>query len=321
MRIPLEDIQAAAARIEPWVHRTRLMTSRRLGAAIGAQLWLKPECLQKTGSFKPRGAVNRVLTLSDEERAAGLVTVSAGNHAQGLAYAAGRLDVDCTVVMPEAASRAKVNATMAYGANVILHGTVGDALDRALELADQGLTLAHPYDDPRVMAGQGTAGLEIVADLGDVDVVVVPIGGGGLISGIASAVKALRPGVRVYGVEPHGAPSLTAALAAGAPVRIDPETIADGLAAPIAGDLTLQVVDELVDEIVLVDDEQIASAMAAIAQSAKLITEGAGAAAIAALRAGLIPVGGQDAVVAVCSGGNIDLERFAELTSPESELA
>lgn len=314
-RIPIEDIQSAAERIEDWIHHTPLLSSRRLGEEIGARLWVKAECLQKTGSFKPRGAVNRLLTLSDEQRAAGVVTVSAGNHAQGLAYAAGRLGVSCTVVMPESAPTTKVDAAQGYGAKVILHGTVGEAFDKAMELANGGLTLAHPYDDLMVIGGQGTVGLEILEDLDDFDVVVVPIGGGGLISGIASAVKARRPGVRIYGVEPHGASAITAARTSGQPVPIEPQSIADGLMAPIAGLLTLEVINDLVDDVVLVDDHQIASAMAAIANSTKLVTEGAGAAAIAALRAGLIPLDRSDTVVAVLSGGNIEPAHFGELIS------
>ena len=315
--IPLSEISEAAERIKPWVHRTPLLSSRRIGEAIGAELWLKAECLQKTGSFKPRGATNRVLTLSDSQRAAGLVTVSAGNHAQGLAYAAGNHGVACTVVMPASAPKAKIEATKGYGASVELTESMAEAFDRVYQLRDEGLTLAHPFDDPMVIAGQGTIGLEIVADLPEFDLLVVPIGGGGLISGIASAIEALRLDVRIYGVEPHGAATLHLALGAGEPVSIVPDTIADGLAAPIAGDLTLPIVAELVEDVVLVDDAQIAQAMATLAASAKLVTEGAGAAATAALLSDLIPLNPGDRVVAVCSGGNVDMSRFAELTGSE----
>ena len=278
-------------------------------------MWLKAECLQKTGSFKPRGAINRVITLTDAQRAAGLITVSSGNHAQGLAYAAGQLDVACTVVMPDTAPASKIAATRHYGATVELRPDVTSALEHALELAESGLTLAHPYDDAMVIAGQGTVALEILEDVPDVDVVVVPIGGGGLISGIATAIKAQKPDARVVGVEPIGAGTLTIALAAGAPVAMVPSSIADGLGAPVAGSLTLPIVESLVDEVVTVTDDQIASAMATLAASAKLVTEPAGATAVAALEAGLIGDVADANVVAVCTGGNIDLDRFAELIS------
>ena len=306
-----EDITSAASRIAPWVHRTPMFTARRIGETVDATLSLKAECLQKTGSFKPRGAINRVLTLSDAQRAAGLVTVSAGNHAQGLAFAAGQLNVGCTVVMPDTAPAAKIAATKQYGATVELRADVTEAFERAVELADSGLTMAHPYDDPMVIAGQGTIGLEILEDVPDVDVVVVPIGGGGLISGISSAIKAHRPDARIVGVEPVKAATLTEAMAAGEPVSIIPSSIADGLGAPVAGTLTLPIVESLVERVVTVTDDQIAAAMATLAESAKLVTEPAGAAAVAALQAGLIDHEPGANVVAVCSGGNVDLSAFS----------
>lgn len=311
--VPITEIEQAAARIAGHTHETPVLSSRRIGEMIDARLWLKAECLQKTGSFKPRGAINRLETLTDAQRAAGVVTVSAGNHAQGLAYAAGRVGVECTVVMPDTAPKAKVAASRSYGAEVILHGTVADAFARALEIAEAGPTLAHPYDDPMVIAGQGTLALEFLAVVPAPDVVIVPIGGGGLISGIASACAARSPATRIIGVEPHGAATMSTALQAGAPVAITPTTLADGLAAPIAGEHTLAIVQELVEDVVLVDEDEIAQAMGVLAGAAKLVTEGSGAAAVAALLSGRIDIPAGAEVVAVCSGGNIDLPRFAEL--------
>lgn len=312
-RIAMEEVDRAAERIGPHTHVTPTLSSRRIGEMAGIELWLKAECLQKTGSFKPRGAINRLETLTDAQRAAGVVTVSAGNHAQGLAYAAGRVGVDCTVVMPDTAPQAKVAASRSYGAEVILHGTVTDAFALALEIAESGRTLAHPYDDPMVIAGQGTLAREFLSAVPDPEVVVVPIGGGGLISGVATVCEAVSPSTRVIGVEPRGAATMTAALDAGEPVAIVPETLADGLSAPIAGEHTMAIVDELVEQIVLVDEDEIAQAMGVLAAAAKLVTEGSGAAAVAALLAGRIDLRPGARVVAVCSGGNIDLTRFAEL--------
>lgn len=311
--VGLDDIRAAADRIGPLVRRTPIFSSQRLGARTGTNLWLKAEMFQKTGSFKPRGAINRVLTLGDDARRAGLVTVSAGNHAQGLAYAAGQAGVDCVVVMPESAPAAKVAASREYGAEVRLEANVSDAFAAARALADAGRFLAHPFDDPMVIAGQGTVGLELTDELDPLDAVIVPIGGGGLISGIAAAVKAAWPDTKVFGVEPEGAATLTAALEAGAPVSIEPATLADGLTAPMAGARTLQHVQSLVDGVLIVSEVQIIEAMAALASAAKLVTEGAGAAAVAALLAGLVPLEDGAKVAAICSGGNIDLDRFASL--------
>jgi threonine dehydratase len=311
----LSDIRAARDRIGDRIHRTPLLSATRLGARAGAMLFHKCESLQKTGSFKVRGAINRVAQLDDASRARGVITVSAGNHAQALAWAARDAGVRCTVVMPAAASRMKVEASRGYGAEVVLHGAHSiEAFTRCHELAaERSLTLVHPFDDEAVIAGQGTVGLEILEQLEAIDDVIVPIGGGGLIAGIAIAIKEQRPAVRVYGVEPTGAAAMRQSLDAGRPVRLDAvKTIADGLAAPMAGDLTYPIVKRYVDDVVLVADDEIAAAMREILFSAKLLVEGGGAAATAALLSGKLKLSGRR-VVAVVSGGNVDASRVTEV--------
>ena len=286
--------------------------SSRIGSPLGVALKLKAELLQKTRSFKPRGALNRLLNTPADALERGLVTVSAGNHAQGLAWAARVVGARCAVVMPADAPASKVAATRDYGAEVFLHGNVNDAYARMEELrVERGLVLVHPFDDPLVVAGQGTVGLEVVEQVPDVDAIVCPLGGGGLVSGIAIAAKALRPGIRVFGVEPAGAAAMRASLDRGEPVRLESvDTIADGLTAPLAGDVTYPLVRRYVDDVLTVSDDEILTGLKAILASAKLLAEPAGAAAVAALVAGKIPVERGETVVAVLSGGNIDLERL-----------
>lgn len=306
------DIDAARRRIRGSIHRTPLLSSRTLGARIGAPLFLKCENLQKTGSFKVRGALNQVLRMDAGARSRGVVTISAGNYAQALAWAAGRAQVPCTVVMPAGASPAKATASAAYGAEVVLHGTVFEAFEKAEELArERGLTFLHPFDDPAVIAGHGTLAAEILEDLNDVSSVVVPVGGGGLISGVASALAGGAGSSRVFGVEPEGAAAMRRSLDAGRPVRLDRvETIADGLAPPMAGALTFQHVQRLVTDVVTVPDGAIAQALAALLSRGKLLSEPAGAAGLAALLTGKIPVPTGGSVVVVVSGGNVDLEKL-----------
>ena len=313
--IDLEDIRRAAVAIEGRVHRTPLLASRSLSERAGCRVLIKAECFQRTGSFKVRGVFNKIRALPEAERARGLIGVSAGNHAQALAYAASREAVRSTVVMPAAASPVKAAASRAYGADVILHGTIFDAWQRMEQLAEQhGYVFVHPYDDPHVIAGQGTAGIEIVEDLANVDVVIVPIGGGGLISGVATAVKALAPQTRVYGVEPTGSSALKQALAANAPVRLERiDTIADGLGAPIAGVHTLAHVQTFVDDVILVSDDDIRAALRYVLERMKIMLEPAAAAGFAALFSGTIPVDPASNVVVVASGGNMDLSRLKEL--------
>lgn len=311
----LATIRAARERIASRVHLTPLLSATRLGARAGATLAHKCESLQKTGSFKVRGALNKLAQLDAAARARGVITVSAGNHAQALAWAARDAGVKCTVVMPAAASRAKVDASRGYGAEVVLHGASSiEAFARAHELAaERTLTLVHPFDDEEIMAGQGTVGLEIVEQMPDVEDVIVPIGGGGLIAGVAIAVKELRPSTRVYGVEPTGAAVMRQSLDVGHPVQLEAiKTIADGLGAPMAGDLTYPIVRRYVDDVVTVTDDEIGGAMKEILFSAKLLAEGAGAAATAAVLSGRLPVRGRR-VVAVLSGGNIDPGRVSQI--------
>ena len=313
--VGIEQIREARRGIRERVHRTPLFSSRTLGERIGVSLYLKAESLQKTGSFKVRGVLNKLLRLTQEQRDRGLVTVSAGNHAQALAYGAAAEGIRCTVVMPETATRSKVEASRAYGADVLLHGDVFAAFAHALELRDtRGLTLVHPFDDPAIAAGQGTVGIEILEDLPELDVVVVPVGGGGLISGVAAAVKALRPQARVYGVEPVGSAALTAGLTAGHPVRLERiATIADGLTAPITSELVLEHARTLLDDVVLVEDRDIAVALRATLQRAKLLVEPAGATALAALLSGKLRLPPRSTVAVIASGGNVDMETLRGL--------
>ena len=313
--ITLEDLEEARRRIAGRVHVTPVLTSQSLGRELGVPLALKAELFQKTGSFKPRGALHKLSRLSAAEKARGLVTISAGNHAAGLAYAAATEGVACTVVMPAAANPTKVRATEAYGARVVLHGDASEAFRHAHELESElGLTFVHPFDDAHVVAGAGSLGLEIVEQVPDVGAVVVPIGGGGLIAGVATAVKLLRPAARVYGVEPEGAASMVESLKAGRAVRLERvETIADGLAPPMAGELNYAIVRRLVEAVVTVSDAQIVDALRLLMTRCKLVVEPSGAAALAALVTGAVrpPRGGT--VVVVVSGGNVDLERLKGL--------
>jgi threonine dehydratase len=311
----IEHIRSARERISHHIHVTPVTTAHLLGKEAGITLFLKCENLQKTGSFKPRGALNKVSQLDGAARQRGVVTVSAGNHAQALAWAARVANVRATVVMPLAASQAKADASAAYGAEVIRHGTAFDAFEHAQSLAgERGLVFVHPFDDEDVIAGAGTTGLEILEQTPDVDAVVVPIGGGGLIAGVAAAIKQLRPTVRVYGVEPRGAAAMRSSLDSGRAVRLGAvDTIADGLAAPMAGALTYEIVRRLVDDVVLVSDDEIAAAVRALLLWTKLLAEPAGAAAVAAISSRRLPLRPGESVVAVVSGGNVDLTRLKGL--------
>lgn len=321
--VTLADVEAARARIAGRVHRTPLLSSQTLGRRIGlaGPVWLKAENFQKTGSFKARGALNKIETLDPDEKARGVITVSAGNHAQGVAWAAAAAGVRATVVMAEIASPLKAAATRAYGAEVVLHGADNIAAFAEMERRrrEHNLTLVHPFDDRQTIAGQGTIGLEILEDLPELgrgagagrDTVVIPIGGGGLIGGVALALKTLRPGLRIIGVEPHGAAALHTAVRAG---RIVPltniQTVADGLTAPFAGELTLALAQHLIEEIVLLDDDAILAGLRFLLERAKLVVEPAAAAATAALLGGAVRVDPGATVVALVSGGNIDLDRL-----------
>ncbi len=314
--VNLPDIQAAHRRIRDQVYLSPCARSETLSRLTGTNAYLKLENLQMTGAYKERGALNTLLTLAPAERARGLIAASAGNHAQGVAYHGGRLGVTVTIVMPETTPIMKVANTRAHGARIILFGANYDeayAEARRLEQAE-GLTFVHPFDDPAVIAGQGTIGLEILEQVPEVDAVVVPVGGGGLISGVAAAIKATRPGVRVVGVEAELIPCMQAALAAGGPVTLEPATtLADGIAVKRAGDLTFEHVRAHVDELVTVSEEEIASAILYCLEKEKTVAEGAGAAAVAALMNRR--VGGLEGrrVVSVVSGGNIDVNLVARI--------
>jgi len=317
--IPIEDIRSAAGRIAGKVHRTPLLSARQLGERAGVRLFLKCESFQKTGSFKPRGALNKVLSLSSEEIARGLVTVSAGNHAQAVAWAARLAGVSCTVVMPSSAPRSKIWAVKGYGAEVISHDDRATLFDKLNEVREaRGLTFVHPFDDPIVLAGAGTAGLEILEDLPETGVVVVPVGGGGLLGGVASAVKQLRPAARVVAVELAEGPGLAPALAAGKPVPAPrpSDTLADGMTPPFVGALPLEIAREAVDEVVSVTENEIIETMKLLMSRAKLYVEGSGAAATAALLFGKARLAPGARVVAIVSGGNVDLDRVAAAVLP-----
>ena len=311
--VDLADIHRAADVIGPHIHRTPMESASFLGNHVGVDLHLKLEMFQKTGSFKPRGVLNRMASLSDAERNRGVVSLSAGNHAQALAYAASMAGVPSTIVMPANAVQAKVDATRGYGGEVVLTG--GDLLNTALDIQRQrDLVLIHPFDDLRTIAGTGTLGLEVLEDLGEPAVVICGIGGGGLISGVAAALKLSNPAIRVIGVEPIGAPGMTLALNAGAPVHLDSlDTIADGLAAPFVGHHNLAHVKAFVDDVITVSDSAIVEAMGLIMDRAKVVVEPAGAASYAALLSGQVDVDSGAAVVCVLSGGNVDRSRLAEL--------
>jgi threonine dehydratase len=312
----LNDVQAAAEVIAGRVHRTPMLTSATLADRCGAPVWFKAELFQRTGSFKPRGAFNRVHALTPEERERGAITISAGNHAQALAVAAHDEGVDALVLMPADASPAKVAATRGYGATVDLESADSmEALERMRAIAaESGRAIVHPYDDPLIVAGQGTVGLEIVEDAPDADTVIVPIGGGGLIAGIATAVKGLRPDARVIGVEPELSAAMRTALDAGHPVPAVPGlTIADALRSPVAGTTALEVCSRLVDDVVLVSDDEIRQGMRFLYERAKLACEPGAAVGVAALLAGRIDVRGSAGVALVISGGNVAAELAAEV--------
>jgi threonine dehydratase len=305
--VTIEQVRAAAARVEKVVQRTPVERSRAISDLVDAEVLLKCENLQRTGSFKIRGAFNRIAQLSDEERARGVVCASAGNHAQGVALAAALQDVEATVFMPIEAPLPKHDATLAYGADVRSVGaTFDDALAAALAFADdEGRTFVHPFDHPDIIAGQGTLGLELLEQVPEAGTVVVCVGGGGLISGVAVALRSARPDVRIVGVQASGCASFRASLEAGTPVELDVAgTIADGIAVKRPGELTLAHVDALVDEVVEVSDEELARAVVLLLERAKLVVEPAGAAAVAAILTGRVE--GPGPLVATVSGGNID---------------
>jgi threonine dehydratase len=316
MMVTFEDVQAARQRIAEHIYLSPCARSETFSRAIGCQGFLKLENLQMTGAYKERGALNKLLTLAPADRAKGLVAASAGNHAQAVAYHAGRLGVTATIVMPEATPLLKVANTRGHGARVLLHGSNYDeayAEARRLEQVD-GLTFVHPFDDPAVIAGQGTIALELMEQVPDLDAVLVPVGGGGLISGMAVALKARLPRVRVIGVETEVLPCMLASLEEGRLVTVEAaSTVADGIAVKRPGELTFQHVQEYVDEILTVSEEEIASAILYLLEKEKTVAEGAGAVAVAALLNHKAHGLEGKRVVALVSGGNIDVNVIARV--------
>jgi threonine dehydratase len=313
--LQLDDVLAARERLRSSIYYSPCPHSQMLSALTGQEVYLKLENLQMTGSFKERGALNRIAKLTPEQALRGVIAASAGNHAQGVAYHATKRGIRSLIVMPLTTPLVKVTATRDFGAEVLLHGANYDEAfaEAMLQCDAQGLTFIHPFDDLDVMAGQGTIGLELLEQVPRLDAVVVPIGGGGLISGIACAIKAIRPEVRIVGVQTERLASMAAAIAAHQPVTLEPATtIADGIAVRRAGDLTLPIVEQLVDEIVTVDEDEIASAILMLLEREKTLAEGAGAAALAALLQHRTSLHGAHTAVLVC-GGNIDVTLLSRI--------
>ncbi|HEY4380877.1 MAG TPA: threonine ammonia-lyase [Acidobacteriaceae bacterium] len=315
LSVALADVVAARERLHEAIYYSPCPHSLMLSDLTGQQVYLKLENLQMTGSFKERGALNRIAILTPEQASRGVIAASAGNHAQGVAYHATKRGIRAVIVMPLTTPLVKVTATRGFGAEVVLHGANYDeAFAEAMRLcAEQDLTFIHPFDDPAVMAGQGTIGLELLEQVPLLEAVVVPIGGGGLIGGIACAIKESRPEVRVVGVQTSRLPSMAAAVEAHRPVTVEPATtIADGIAVRRAGDLTLPMVERYVDEIVTVDEDEIASAILMLLEREKTLAEGAGAAALAALLQHRTSLKGAHTAVMVC-GGNIDVTLLSRI--------
>jgi threonine dehydratase len=319
--IDLDDVHRSRERIGNRLHRTPLLSSATLSNQVGADVHFKAELLQRTGSFKPRGVLNKLSTLTDEEKQRGVISISAGNHAQALAYASGVEGIDALVVMWQTASPMKIAAARGYGATIDTEAPdIPAAFERLEELIEAtGRTLVHPYDDPLVMAGQGTVGVEILEDAPEADVVLVPVGGGGLVSGIATAVKGMRPGARVVAVEPERSPALHESLKAGEPVTVEAKSIADGLNGPYAGANCVRVCTELGVESVLVTEDALREAFRFMYGRMKLACEVAGAATAAALMSGVVEVEPGQTVAAVVSGGNVAAKTAAAILASEPE--
>jgi threonine dehydratase len=316
--VSLDDIRAARERIMPRLRRTPLIPSPALSAETGYDLSFKAENLQLTGSFKARGALNALMLLTDEERARGVTTFSAGNHGAGLAFAASQLGASCRVYMAKNAVPAKVDAIRGFGATIVFGETIAEASELMnAAIQEEGLVFLSPFDDRGVIAGQGVVGLEILEDAPDVDAIVIPIGGGGLIAGIALAVKSLKPDTQIIGVEPEGAAVVSRSLEAGKVIRLESvQTIADGLAAPFAGEITQEIIAACVDRVVIVQDDEIAAAVSPLMNRTKLMPEPSGAAAYAAVATGKTGLPAGSKVVCIISGGNVGLDRLVSFLQP-----
>jgi threonine dehydratase len=316
MTVTLSDIQAARKVLEHIIIPTPIISDAKLSRELGAKAYLKAESLQKSGSFKIRGAYNKISRLTEEEKSRGVIAASAGNHAQGVALAAQLHNIKAVIVLPEYAPLTKITATKSYGAEVVLKGeSFDEAVAHSIKLQkEHGYTYVHPFDDEEVIAGQGTIGLELVEGVPDLSVVVVPIGGGGIISGIATAVKALIPGVRVIGVQAENAAPVKKCLEAGEVIDVPiGQTIADGIAVKRPGGLTLPIIEKYVDDVIEVSEEEIARAIYFCVQNNRLVVEGAGAAGLAALLAKKVSLKETDSVCTVLCGGNIDANLLARI--------
>lgn len=315
MAVTLQMIQEAKEGLKGIARKTDLTFSRTFSEISGMNIYIKPENRQKTGAFKVRGAFNKIANLTEEEKSKGVIASSAGNHAQGVALAASTYGIKATICMPETAPGAKVSATKGYGAAVIQHGVVyDDCYAKAVEVQKEtGATFVHPFNDPYVIAGQGTVGLEILEDLPNVDAIVVPIGGGGIIAGIAVAAKSLKPEVKIIGVQAEIIASTKASLEAGHIVTVPGvKSLADGISVATPGALTFEIMKEYVDEVVTVSEEEIEDAIFMLAQRSKLVVEGAGATTIAAVMNKKINMPGKN-IVTVLTGGNIDVAVLANI--------
>jgi threonine dehydratase len=311
--LQLTDVYRAAHVLKTVARQTELILAPKINPE--STIYLKPECLQYTGSFKLRGAYYKISQLSEEEKSHGVIACSAGNHAQGVALGARANGIKAIICLPEGAPISKVEATKKYGADVrLVPGVYDDAYAEALRLRDEhGYTFVHPFDDPLVIAGQGTIGLEIINELHDVEAVIVPVGGGGLISGVAFAIKSINPNVKVYGVQAAGAPSMVKSLAGGKRITLPSvSTVADGISVKEPGELTFAMCSKYVDEIVTVTDDEIAAAILAVMEQQKLVAEGAGAVAVAAAMFNKVPIKGKKTVCLV-SGGNIDVNMLSRV--------
>lgn len=316
LAVNIQDIRQAAERLAPYVKHTPLLRGEKLDEDLGCQVYFKPECLQKTGSFKIRGATNRILTMTDEERSRGIIASSSGNHAQGVAFAARLLGIKATIVLPTNAPQVKVDNTRALGAEVIQYGF--GSIERYKKLyeivAEKGYSVVHSFNDPALIAGQGTVGYEIMQDLRDVDTVVVPLGGGGVLAGVAVAVKETNPRVRVVGVEPERIPRYSESRRQGKPVEVElKDTVADGLMITGTGSNTYPIIEKYVDEIIPVSDEDIVRALNKIVFQGKVLVEPSSAVGVAAVLSGQLKVRKDEKVCFVLTGGNIDPAKLCQL--------
>ncbi|HXS50228.1 MAG TPA: threonine ammonia-lyase [Sphingomicrobium sp.] len=309
----IDDIRAAAERIKGAVIRTPMLVSRTLSEVVGAEVWLKFENLQFTAAYKERGALNKLLQLTPEERKRGVIAASAGNHAQAVAYHAKRLGIPATIVMPEPTPTVKVTQTAGFGATVVLHGALfDDAFAKARELAaEHGYVFIHPFDDPQIIAGAGTVGLEMLEDAPDLDMIVVPIGGGGLMSGVSIAARAIKPGIELIGVEAELYPSMKCAIQ-GCDMALGGDTLAEGIAVKQPGELTSRILKELANDVVLVPERELERAVAMLVGIEKTVVEGAGAAGLAAMLADPERFRGRKVATLLC-GGNIDTHLLANV--------